>query len=304
MPEGWEWDETLYRGSAPFYIQGRPPYAPGLADALIKRLAPHGSARLLDVGCGPGVLTLDLAPLVDEAIGLDPDPEMLAEAARRASTLGVGNARWLQARGEDLPAGLGRFDLVTFGQSFHWMDRARVAAAVRDMLTPDGMLVLVADVKSPKAAPGPLPAPPPPYEAIRSLVRRWLGPVQRAGQGRLPHGSPGDEETVLAAVGFAGPERLELPAGPPRIRTEDDVVAWVWSLSGSAPHLFGEQRGAFEAELRGALRVASPTGVFAEAPPATDVRMWRRAPSTSHDPSADNARVGHASANDPVVSAP
>ena len=266
------------------------PYAPGLAEALVRRLAPCRPHRLLDVGCGPGVLTLELAPLFDEAVGLDPDSGMLAEAARRASALGVRNVQWVQARGEDLPAGLGRFDLVTFGQSFHWMDRARVAAAVRDMLTPDGALVLVADVKTPKPVPAPLPAPPlPPYESIRALVRRWLGPVQRAGQGLLPFGSPGDEEAVLAAAGFAGPERLELPADAPRVRSEDDVVAWVWSLSGSAPHLFGARRGAFEAELRAALRDASPTGIFVEALPDTDVRLWRRAASTSCDPSANHA---------------
>src|SRR5687768_84255 len=104
MPEGWEWDETLYRGSAPFYVQGRPPYAPALADALAARLALDGHGRLLDVGCGPGVLALALAPFVDEAVGLDPDPEMLAEAAQRAAAVGVINARWVRARGEDLPA--------------------------------------------------------------------------------------------------------------------------------------------------------------------------------------------------------
>ena len=34
MPEGWEWDETLYRGSARHDDRGRPPYAPGPADRL------------------------------------------------------------------------------------------------------------------------------------------------------------------------------------------------------------------------------------------------------------------------------
>ena len=29
-PEGWQWDETLYLGSAPYYVRGRPPYAPGV----------------------------------------------------------------------------------------------------------------------------------------------------------------------------------------------------------------------------------------------------------------------------------
>lgn len=81
---------------------------------------------------------------------------------------------------------------------------------------------------------------------------------------------------MLAEAGITDPERLALPAGGLRILEDDDVVAWVWSLSGSAPHLFGDRRDAFEAELRRVLRDASPGGVFAEWPPDTDLRVWRK----------------------------
>ncbi len=278
MPEGWEWDETLYLGSAPYYARGRLPYASGLADRLAAQIPLDGGGRLLDVGCGPGILTLPLAPYVAEAVGVDPDPGMLAEAARRADAAGVGNARWVRARGEDLPAGLGVFRIATFGQSFHWMDRERVAATVLRLLEPGGAFVHVADAKEPQLDPGGMPHPEPPYEAIRGLIRRWLGPVRRAGQGFLRHGTPDGEAAVLAAAGFLAPERLRLPAAGVWVRGADDVVAWVWSLAGSAPHLFGEQLGAFEAELRGVLRDASPAGRFADRLPDTDVWVWRSPP--------------------------
>nr|BFD83388.1 hypothetical protein StreXyl84_27890 [Streptomyces sp. Xyl84] len=58
---GWEWDDTLFAGSAAYYRRGRLPYAPGLADVLAGALEPDGRGRLLDVGCGPGTLALDLA---------------------------------------------------------------------------------------------------------------------------------------------------------------------------------------------------------------------------------------------------
>jgi SAM-dependent methyltransferase len=275
MPEGWRWDETLYLGSAPFYVQGRPPYAPTLPGRLKEHLDLDGDERLLDVGCGPGVLALPLAPFVAEAVGVDADAGMLAEAARRAETMGVRNTRWVQARGEDLPAGLGRFDVATFGQSFHWMDRQQVAATVFHMLQPGGAFVHVADWKEPPTAVGDLPHPSPPYPAIRNLIQTWLGPIPRAGQGELRYGTPSGEETVLAAAGFVDPERLRLPGGGMWLRREDDLVAWVWSLAGSAPHLFGERLPVFEAELRAVLRSASPTGLFAEWLPDTDVRIWR-----------------------------
>jgi hypothetical protein len=39
-------------------------------------------------------------------------------------------------RAEDLPGALGTFRLISFAQSFHWMDRSRVASAVRGSSMP------------------------------------------------------------------------------------------------------------------------------------------------------------------------
>jgi SAM-dependent methyltransferase len=277
-PEGWQWDETLYLGSAPYYMRGRPPYAPELAETLRRILSLDGQGRLLDVGCGPGVVTLPLAHCFTEAVGLDPDPGMLAEGARRAADAGIENITWVRARAEDLPTGLGRFRVATFAQSFHWMDRERVAALVLEMLEPGGALVHISDVKGGGAwerRDNTLPHSLPPYEAIRGLIQRYLGPVQRAGQGHLRYGSPDGEAIILRNAGFHGPEYVKMLAGGVQVRTVDDVVAWVYSLSGSAPHLFAERLPAFEADLRLLLREASPSGLFAEQPPDTEAFIWR-----------------------------
>lgn len=275
MPEGWSWDETLFLGSAPYYVQGRPPYAPSLAATLRDVLPIDGRQRVLDVGCGPGVLALELAPYVAKVIGIDPDAGMLEEARRRATKLGITNAAWLQMLAEEIPDTFGPFWAATFGQSFHWVDQPLVAAKMRGILDPGGAFVHVADVKTPLSERDPLPHPSPPYAQIRALIAAWLGPVARAGQGTLPKGSPNTEEPELAAAGFIGPQRIHLPHASPLVRSEDDLMAWVWSLSGSAPHLFGERRSEFEAELRGVLRQVSPDGTFAEWLPDTDLRIWR-----------------------------
>jgi ubiquinone/menaquinone biosynthesis C-methylase UbiE len=277
MPKGWEWDESLFRGSAPYYLRGRLPYAPGLAEALASTLSLDGRGRLIDVGCGPGILALLLARLFEEVIGLDPDPGMLAEARDRAVTAGLRHARWLQLRAEELPAGLGIFRVATFGQSFHWMDRPRVAATVREMLEPGGAFVQIADVKEPVVTPETgLPYPEPPYEAIQGLVRGYLGPVQRAGRGVLRYGTPGDEATVLKEAGFGDPVRVRVPAGNVLVRTADDLVAWAFSRSGSAPHLFEERLEDFERDLRRMLDDVSPSGRFAEVQSDTEVFVWRK----------------------------
>src|SRR5689334_5665985 len=103
---GWAWDPSLYAGSARFYAVGRVGYPVEVANALVAALELDGSGRLLDVGCGPGSLTLLLAAYFREAIGIDADADMLAEGARLAEQKQLRNVRWRQLRGEDLPADL------------------------------------------------------------------------------------------------------------------------------------------------------------------------------------------------------
>jgi hypothetical protein len=167
-----------------------------------------------------------------------------------------------------LPLGLGDFDVTTFGQSFHWMDRDLVAATVRGMLAPGGAFVHVAHLDG-RTFPAPTDAP------VSDLVTRYLGPERRAGRGTRPPGTPGNEESVLARAGFDGPERHVLPGGQEFARTEDELVAEVFSMSFSAPPLFGERLGAFEADLRALLREFSPGGRFVARQPITEVRVWR-----------------------------
>ncbi|MFJ6616805.1 class I SAM-dependent methyltransferase [Kitasatospora sp. NPDC091335] len=271
----WTWDETLFAGTAAHYTRGRVPYAPGLAEALAGALGLDGRGRLLDVGCGPGTLALELAHLFAEVVGVDPDAGMIAEARRAGAAEPV--VTWVRARAEELPPDLGTFTLATFGQSFHWMDRDLVAATVRGVLRPGGALAHISDLKGESRPTEGLPHPPVPYAGIGELVRHYLGPVRRAGRGLLPHGTPGDESAVLARAGFAGPQRIVVPGGRPLVRTADDAVAGVFSLSSSAPHLFAERRPAFEADLRGLLARTSPSGLFSERQPSSEVFIWRTA---------------------------
>ncbi|WP_329558489.1 class I SAM-dependent methyltransferase [Streptomyces uncialis] len=280
MAADWEWDDTLFSGTATYYRRGRLPYAPGLTDVLAEVLGLDGRGRLIDVGCGPGTLALSLAHLFSEIVGVDPDSGMIAEATRAAAECGVtGKARWVRARAEDLPAGLGTFTVAAFAQSFHWMDRDLVVAATRDMLRPGGALVHISDVKTESRTIDGFPHPAVPYAAIEELVRHYLGPVRRAGRGLLPQGTPGGEAAVLARAGFTGPQRRVVPGGQALERTGDDVVAEVFSMSFSAPHLFGPCCDDFEADLRRLLEEASPADRFSERQPGTEVFVWWHDPA-------------------------
>jgi SAM-dependent methyltransferase len=273
---GWFWDESLYAGSAAYYGRGRLPYPVELAEVVRDELGLDGGGRLLDVGCGTGQVGLLLAHLFEEVVGVDADAGMVAKARREAERRGVVNARWLRLRAEDLPAGLGVFRIACFAQSFHWFDRARVAEAVRAMLEPGGALLHVEATthQGVEGAIG-LPAPAPPRAEIAQLIQRYLGPVRRAGRRTLPGGTASGEDEVIAAAGFTGPHCLTAGGGHVFERSEDDVVASVFSLSWAAPHLFGERLGQFEEELRLLLRGVSSEGRFAEEAGAVAVDVWR-----------------------------
>jgi SAM-dependent methyltransferase len=270
------YDPTIYAGAAAHYRAGRPPYSPQLEAVLAEELGLDGRGRLLDGGCGPGILTLRLAHLFDEAVGLDPDADMLAEARRAAEAQRIENVRWVQARAEDLPgAAPGPYRLVTFGQSFHWTDEARVAEVVYDLLDPDGALAIVVHTVEGRPKPESPGYPPIPHREIEALVESYLGPKRRAGQGLTPFRNHRFED-VLVRTRFGAPEQVFVPGVPDLLRDTDSVVSGYFSFSWSAPHLYGDRLEEFERELRGLLKERSPDGLFWDWPGDTEIILARK----------------------------
>ncbi len=228
------------------------PYPPALEHSLRAELGLDGTGRLLDVGCGPGSLTHLLAPLFDEAVGVDASAAMIAEANAHAAP----NERFVLLRAEDLPAALGTFRVVTLAQSFHWMDQASVAPILFGMLEPGGALVHVGATTH--EGDGDVPR-----AEIHALLRRYLGD--------WPPGRD-DERENLEAVGFEGPVEIDVPRDETFCRSEDDVVASVYSLSFASPERFGDRREEFERKLRALLGGRT----FTERPRGIGLLVYRR----------------------------
>ena len=280
------YDPTLYLGAAEHYTRGRPPYSLELASTLERELGLDGTGRLIDVGCGPGKVALELAHRYDEVVGVDPDPGMLQEAARRADELAVGHARWIQARGEELAdLGLAPARTVTFGTSWHWMDRESVADAVHDLLEPGGSMVVIAHQVHGRPRPeGPGP-PIIPHADVHALIRRYLGDRRRGGRGFVT--PPEDTyEDVFARTRFGGSRTVWAPGRPDLVRDVDGVISGFLSMSFSAPHLYGDRLEAFVADLRALLAERSPDGRFWDWPGDTEIVV-----ATKRDRAADVRRV-------------
>jgi SAM-dependent methyltransferase len=242
--------DELYAGSAEHYARGRLPYP----QSLPKVLGLDGGERLLDVGCGPGSLTNLLATHIAEAVGIDASAEMVDVAARAAEA----NALFLRLRAEELPANLGRFDVVTLAQSFHWFETDEVARTLRAMLAPRGRLVHVGATTH--EGDGNVPR-----NEILALVERWIGSDSRI--------KTGDHRMIFDRVGFRNRREIEIERDETFERSEDDIVSSVFSLSYAAPHLFGERVGEFERELRALLRGGGP---YYERPRFLTLTIWDR----------------------------
>jgi len=265
------YDPTIYRGAAAHYVNGRPPYSRDLVRVLGEQLPGGLAGRLLDVGCGPGVLTIELAPHFDEAVGLDPDPDMLAVGAARARDAAIGNITWVHDVAENIARlDLGVFRLVTFGQSLHWTDRDRVADAMFGLLEPEGAIALIAPTVEGRPVPTNPGYPLIPHEQLKELIARYLGSNRRAGRGFGPT-HPDRYEDVLARTRFGRPRHVFAPGRPDIIRDVDSVVDGCFSMSTSAPHLFGDRRDLFEQEAHALLRTSSPSGLFWDWPGDTEV---------------------------------
>ena len=114
--------------------------------AMIELAAIAPGQRILDVGCGPGRLTLAAAQAAGPtgtALGIDPAPEMIALAKRKAARVGA-SATFQVAAIEAIPAPDNHFDVALTSMMLHHPPpqlQHRGLAEVLRVLKPAGRLI-------------------------------------------------------------------------------------------------------------------------------------------------------------------
>jgi ubiquinone/menaquinone biosynthesis C-methylase UbiE len=108
-------------------------------DAVLAALRRHGAARVLDVGCGTGILATriqrELAPEV--VYGCDPSEGMLAKARERST-----DVQWIQGPAERLPLEDGGVDAVVTTEAFQFFDQPAALAEFHRVLQSGGHVVI------------------------------------------------------------------------------------------------------------------------------------------------------------------
>jgi SAM-dependent methyltransferase len=110
-------------------------YRPGYPAALIDDLVALRPSTVLDVGCGTGKAARLLAGRGLSVLGVEPDPRMAAVARERGVPVEVAAFETWDERAR-------RFDLITCGQAWHWIDPAAGAPKANRLLTARGTLAL------------------------------------------------------------------------------------------------------------------------------------------------------------------
>jgi ubiquinone/menaquinone biosynthesis C-methylase UbiE len=112
-------------------------------------LGDAGRGDLIDVACGPGVVTAAIAPGAASVVAFDATEQMLDKARARCARAGLSNVAFERGNAEILPFEDARFDgVVTRLAIHHFADPQRALGEMFRVLRPGGIAVIVDVVSS------------------------------------------------------------------------------------------------------------------------------------------------------------
>jgi trans-aconitate 2-methyltransferase len=221
------WDAQRY--------QGRHSYVWQFGESLIDLLQPRAGERILDIGCGTGQLTAEIARSGAHVTGLDSSPEMIGQARRNYPSI-----PFVLADAADFRFGE-PFDAVFSNAALHWVrDHNAAVGAIARALRPGGRLVAEFGGRGNIAS-------------VLAALRDSLGATFDQ---RNPWNYPSDSEfaEILARHGFEAVQS-GLFDRPTPLEGENGMEDWLQMFCGSflddlSPDIRREKIGQLVARLR------------------------------------------------------
>jgi trans-aconitate 2-methyltransferase len=244
-----DWDPELYNRFRRYRAEP--------VEAILKRLELSDRERIVDLGCGPGENTIELARRSREgsALGIDSSPAMIDRANQLRATLEPALAARVRFALGDVPSfdGRGEYTVVFSNAALHWIsDHRGIFARLFQALAPGGKLVVQMPANDKEIA----------KLAMRQLADEepWRAKLVGAEDTLRPVPPPEHYRQMLAELGFVGVDCYYQTFAHP-MNSPAEVVEW-YSSTGLRPYLqalASEEQPGFLAALRERLRSAYGT---------------------------------------------
>jgi SAM-dependent methyltransferase len=238
-----EFEPDLYRGTARYYDRFRLPYPDTMIADLVRRAAPSGRGRLLDLASGTGQLAFPLRGWFAQVWSVDAEPGMTEVVRAKAIATEAAHIRAVTARAEDLRADPDSFELIVIGNAFHRLRRDQIAERAYTWLKPGGHLALCWSTS-------PWVGPQDWQQTLERMLRTWQDTL--GASGRVPPGwdqprQQDPDHNVLSRAGFE-------PAGRHEFSTQHDwtireLAGHIRSTSFLPPAVLADHAADFDADL-------------------------------------------------------
>lgn len=193
---------------AELYGEVRRGYPAQLFDDLQVLAGLSPTANILEIGCGAGQATGDLAARAQRVTALDPGPQLIEQARLRAP---AANIDYVVAKFEDYAVAPGTFDLVASAQAWHWVDPNIGFPKLANALKPGGTFAVFGHV--------PMTLPEPFNSAFRPIVEQYWPGVWGSPPSQAYYLESGPIAAIIANSGLFGP-------------VTHRAYDWTWTMDG------------------------------------------------------------------------
>jgi len=245
-----DWDPELYNRFRRYRAEP--------VEAILKRLELSDRERIVDLGCGPGENTIELArrSAGGSALGIDSSPAMIDRANQLRDRLDPALAARLRFALGQLPASIARDDytLIFSNATIHWLsDHRGIFRRCFEALAPGGKLVVQMPANDEETA----------KLAMRQLASEepWRARLEGAEDVLVPVAPPEHYARMLSELGFSDVDCYYQTFAHP-MNSPAEVIEW-YSSTGLRPYLNAlakEEQPDFLAALSARLEAAYGTG--------------------------------------------